>query len=66
MRHKLLHQSDGQRTYAVVLKTGDEVMECLKRFVADERIFAAQLTAIGALRDAEPSIGTRRSICAFR
>ena len=52
MRHKLLHQSDGQRTYAVVLKTGDEVIGCLKRFIADEKLSAAQLTAIGALSDA--------------
>jgi predicted DNA-binding protein with PD1-like motif len=52
MRHRLLHQSDGQRTYAVVLKTDDEVMGCLKRFIADEKISAAQLTAIGALSDA--------------
>ncbi|MCK1715753.1 MULTISPECIES: hypothetical protein [unclassified Bradyrhizobium] len=28
-------------------------MECLKCFVAEERISAAQLTAIGALGDAE-------------
>jgi predicted DNA-binding protein with PD1-like motif len=51
MRHKLLHQSGDQRTYAVVLRTGDEVMACLKRFIADEGISAAQLTAIGALSD---------------
>jgi uncharacterized protein len=52
MQHKRLHQSkDGQRTYAVVLETGDEVMDCLKRFVGAERLGAAQLTAIGALSD---------------
>ena len=51
MRHKRLHESGGQRTYAVVLETGDEVMSCLQRFVRAERIRAAQLTAIGALSD---------------
>lgn len=51
MQNKLLHESQGQRTYAVVLETGDEVMECVQRFVAAERIHAAQLTAIGALSD---------------
>jgi hypothetical protein len=51
MQQKLLHQGDGQRTYAVVLETGDEVMQCLGRFVAAEKVHAAQLTAIGALRD---------------
>jgi hypothetical protein len=51
MQHKKLHESEGQRTYAVVLETGEEVMDCLRRFVAAEHIGAAQLTAIGALRD---------------
>ena len=51
MQSKLLHQSEGQRTYAVVLETGEEVMTSLQRFVAAERIGAAQLTAIGALSD---------------
>jgi uncharacterized protein len=51
MQTKLLHRSEGQRTYAVVLQTGNEVMSCLQRFVASERIGAAQLTAIGALSD---------------
>lgn len=49
MQSKLLHKTEGQRTYAVVLETGDEVMACLQRFSAAERIGTAQLTAIGAL-----------------
>ncbi len=53
MQYKRLHESGGQRTYAVVLQTGDEVMECLQRFATEQQIFAAQLTAIGALRDLE-------------
>jgi predicted DNA-binding protein with PD1-like motif len=52
MRQKLLLQSNGQRTYAVILNTGDEVMDCLRRFIVDEGIRAAQLTAIGAFSDA--------------
>ena len=51
MQQKLLHDADGQRTYVVVLETGDEVMQCLWRFVTAEKVRAAQLTAIGALRD---------------
>ncbi len=51
MQHKRLHESSGQRTYAVVLETGEEVMDCLTRFVTAERIGAAQITAIGALSD---------------
>jgi len=52
MQHKLLHQNGGQRTFAVVLKTGDEVMGSLKDFVTTEKVLAAQLTGIGAFSDA--------------
>ena len=52
MEHKLLDESGGQRTFAVVLGTGDEVMQCLQSFVKDQRIHAAQITAIGAFSDA--------------
>ncbi|SFN75718.1 hypothetical protein SAMN05216330_101470 [Bradyrhizobium sp. Ghvi] len=52
MRHKLLHETSGLRTYAVVLDTGEEAMDCLERFVAAEKVHAAQLTAIGAFSDA--------------
>jgi hypothetical protein len=51
MQHKLLHRADGQRTYAVVLETGEEVMQCLGKFVAAETVAVAHLTAIGAFRN---------------
>lgn len=51
MQSKLLHNADGQRTFAVILATGDEVMKCLKDFVTREKITAAQISAIGALSD---------------
>lgn len=51
MQQKQIHESNGQRTYAVVLETGDEVMSSLQRFIAAEKIGAAQLTAIGAFSD---------------
>jgi hypothetical protein len=51
MQSKLLHDNAGQRTFAVVLNTGDEAMSCLQAFTVGQRIFAAQFTAIGALRD---------------
>ena len=53
MQSRLLHEAGGQRTFAVILQTGDEVMACLNDFVARERITAAQVSAIGALSDAE-------------
>ena len=52
MRAKLLHESKGQRTFAVVLATGDEVMENLLSFAREHGIGAAGLNAIGALRRA--------------
>jgi predicted DNA-binding protein with PD1-like motif len=51
MQTKLLNHTDGQRTFAIILATGDEVMTCLKDFVTRENITAAQVSAIGALSD---------------
>jgi uncharacterized protein len=51
MQYKLLHENSGQRTFAVVLSTGDEVLASLKDFVAREKVHTAQLTAIGALSE---------------
>ena len=51
MQHKLLHESNGQRTYVVVLETGEEVLTCLRAFAASQHIHTAQLTAIGAFSD---------------
>jgi predicted DNA-binding protein with PD1-like motif len=48
MQHKLLNDSGGQRTFALVLDSGDEAVECLQSFVAAQGIFAAQITAVGA------------------
>ncbi len=48
MQSRLLHDADGQRTFAIVLKTGDEAIGCLQAFARRERLSAAQFTAIGA------------------
>lgn len=52
MRAKLLSETGGQRSFSVVLETGDEVMACLLKFAQAEKVEAGQLTAIGAFRDA--------------
>lgn len=52
MQSKLLHEDQGQRTFALVLETGDEVMATLEGFAQRERLSAAQITAIGAFSDA--------------
>ena len=51
MKQKLLNESGGQRTFAIVLHTGDEVLTSLQAFVRDKKVFAAQFTAIGAFSD---------------
>ena len=53
MQSKLLHQAGGQRSFALVLETGDEVMASLKDFADSERLSAAQFSAIGAFSDAK-------------
>lgn len=53
MQHKLLNDNDGQRTFAVVLDTGDEALASLTSFVRQQNITAAQITAIGAFSDVE-------------
>ena len=52
MKSKLLHESNGQRTFAIVMDSGDEAMAELKRFAHDNHLSAAHFTAIGAFRDA--------------
>ena len=52
MKARLLHESDGQRTFVVVLETGDEVMASLTAFAEERGLTAAQLSAIGAFSDA--------------
>jgi predicted DNA-binding protein with PD1-like motif len=51
MHHQLLHNDHGQRTFAVVLQTGEEAMDCLQEFVRAQQVSAAQLTGIGAFAD---------------
>jgi uncharacterized protein len=51
MRSKLL-DADPPVTYAVVLDTGDEVAAELARFVRQNGVEAASVTAIGAFHDA--------------
>ena len=52
MQHKMLHEASGQRTFVVVLETGEEVVASLQKFAARESVHAASFTAIGALGDA--------------
>jgi uncharacterized protein len=52
MKARLINRAGHQRTFVVVLDTGDEVMTSLRRFVTQEALEAAQFSAIGAFRSA--------------
>ncbi len=47
-----MHEIAGQATWVVVLETGDEAMDCLKRFADEEGLDSATFTAIGAFQRA--------------
>jgi predicted DNA-binding protein with PD1-like motif len=51
MKSKLIHEHDGEKTYAVIFKTGDEAFKGLSEFVKANKIGAARLTGIGAFQD---------------
>jgi predicted DNA-binding protein with PD1-like motif len=52
MQSRLINQGGEQRKFVVVLSSGDEAMSSLKSFVEQEKIEAAQFSAIGAFRSA--------------
>lgn len=52
MQTRLLNDAQGLRTFAIVLETGDEAIDSITRFAQEERLSAAQLTAVGAFRKA--------------
>jgi uncharacterized protein len=51
VRSKLLHESDGQKTYALIFETGDEVMSNLKAFAGNNLLRGSHFTGIGAFED---------------
>jgi predicted DNA-binding protein with PD1-like motif len=51
MKSRLIHEHEGQRTYALVFETGDEAMAGLKQFAEAQDLGAAQITGIGAFKD---------------
>jgi len=52
MKSKLIHEAHGQRTFVVILSTGDEVRASLEAFAAQNALAAAQVSAIGAFQRA--------------
>ncbi len=51
MKHKLLNDGN-QKTYALVMDSGDKVMENLKRFAEEHHLHACHFNAIGAFQKA--------------
>lgn len=51
MKTKLL-TADKQKTFAVVLNSGDDVMKCLLSFAKQQQLHASQFTGIGAFSNA--------------
>ena len=52
MRTKLLHEDQGERTFAVIFETGDEPVAGLTRFAEERKLGASAFTAIGAFSEA--------------
>ncbi len=50
MNHKLIND-DKQKTYAIILESGEEAMEQIKTFTSKLNLSASRFTAIGAFSD---------------
>jgi|SRR5581483_1248473 predicted DNA-binding protein with PD1-like motif len=50
MKSKLLFD-EGEKTFAVVMEPGDEVVTCLLEFAVENRLTGSHFTAIGALSE---------------
>ncbi len=51
MKSKLLNDSDGRRTFAMIFDPGDEVLPQVTDFASRNALTAAQITGIGAFSD---------------
>lgn len=52
MQSQVVEQGGGERTFVLVLETGDEAMAELERFAREQGLSAAHFTGIGAFSDA--------------
>ncbi len=52
MKSRLIHEAEGERTFALIFETGDEAMKGLVAFVKEHKVSAARFTAIGAFHGA--------------
>ena len=68
MKCRQIHESDGQRTLAVILELGDEIAASLTEVARDRQINAAQLSASepSAMRWSPISTGKPRNTKKFQ
>ena len=59
MKFSLLHESDGRRTFMVVLSSGDEAVECLSAFAREHELHADDA---GLLPEVEPMHAERHGL----
>ena len=59
MKSKLVWENAGERTFILVLDSGDEAFAAITAFAAEAGLKAASLTAIGAFEN-EMSLGMAR------
>src|SRR3954454_15288760 len=52
MQSRLLHEQDGERTFAIAFETGDKLVEGLREVAREEDLSASEFRAIGALEEA--------------
>lgn len=52
MQARRMGDAGGVETWVIILETGDEAMECLKRFAVQQRLDSASFKAIGAFERA--------------
>jgi hypothetical protein len=52
MTYRLIHEAAGQRTFVMVLDSGQEAMVALTALAREESLSAAQITGIGAFSEA--------------
>ena len=52
MTWRQIHEADGQRSFVLILKSGEEAMAAVTEMAKMERLFAAQITGIGAFEEA--------------
>jgi len=52
MKATLLHESEGRRTFMIVLATGEDAVDCLTSFAREHHLEASHFTAIGAFSSA--------------